>query len=123
VVTGLPRVILRLEGATVFVASVVLYKRAHGSWLVFALLWLVPDISAAGYLLGKRIGAAAYDAAHFYGFPIALAVAGAVGDRTLLYKLALIWLSHIGADRALGFGLKYASAFNDTHLGTMRRPG
>ena len=122
-VTGLPRVILRLEGAAVFVGSIVLYQRAHGSWLLYAVLWLVPDISAAGYLFGKRFGAAAYNAAHFYGFPIALTLAGLVGDRTVRYRLALIWFSHIGADRALGFGLKYPSAFNDTHLGTIGRPG
>src|SRR6267378_8432946 len=28
----------------------------------------------------------------------------------------LIWLAHIGFDRALGFGLKYPTHFKDTHL-------
>ena len=28
----------------------------------------------------------------------------------------LIWLAHIGADRALGYGLKYPTHFKDTHL-------
>jgi Domain of unknown function (DUF4260) len=32
-----------------------------------------------------------------------------------------IWLAHIGADRALGQGLKYATAFGDTHLGYIGR--
>jgi hypothetical protein len=32
-----------------------------------------------------------------------------------------IWLAHIGADRALGHGLKYATAFGDTHLGYIGR--
>ena len=31
--------------------------------------------------------------------------------------LSLIWANHIGADRALGFGLKYAAGFGWTHLG------
>ena len=31
-------------------------------------------------------------------------------------KVALIWLAHIGADRLLGYGLKYPTAFKDTHL-------
>lgn len=26
------------------------------------------------------------------------------------------WLAHIGADRLLGYGLKYPSSFKDTHL-------
>jgi len=29
---------------------------------------------------------------------------------------ALIWLAHIGIDRALGYGLKYPTFFRDTHL-------
>jgi hypothetical protein len=28
----------------------------------------------------------------------------------------LIWLAHIGGDRALGYGLKYPTGFEDTHL-------
>lgn len=31
-------------------------------------------------------------------------------------RLALIHLAHIGFDRALGYGLKYGTAFGDTHL-------
>jgi hypothetical protein len=33
-----------------------------------------------------------------------------------LEGLALIWLAHIGVDRALGYGLKYPDGFKDTHL-------
>ena len=29
---------------------------------------------------------------------------------------ALIWFAHIGGDRLLGFGLKYPTVFQDTHL-------
>jgi uncharacterized protein DUF4260 len=122
VVTGLPKAILRLEGAAVFIASVFLYREAaQGPWPLYLVLWLVPDLAVAAYVFGPRIGAAAYNAAHFYGFPIALAAAGIFGDRAILYQLALIWFSHIGLDRALGLGLKYPSAFGDTHLGTMGR--
>ena len=34
---------------------------------------------------------------------------------------ALIWIAHIGFDRALGYGLKYATGFRDTHLGRIGR--
>jgi hypothetical protein len=34
---------------------------------------------------------------------------------------ALIWIAHIGIDRALGYGLKYATGFGDTHLGRIGR--
>ena len=35
----------------------------------------------------------------------------------LILSIAMIWLAHIGFDRALGYGLKYASGFGFTHLG------
>ncbi|HJU52615.1 MAG TPA: DUF4260 family protein, partial [Acidimicrobiia bacterium] len=31
------------------------------------------------------------------------------------------WLAHIGLDRFLGYGLKYADAFGHTHLGEIGR--
>jgi hypothetical protein len=39
-----------------------------------------------------------------------------LGSRGIV-SLALIWTAHIGMDRALGFGLKYPTAFGNTHLG------
>jgi hypothetical protein len=41
----------------------------------------------------------------------------------LLTALAVILLAHIAADRALGYGLKYATGFKDTHLGRIGRQG
>jgi hypothetical protein len=32
-----------------------------------------------------------------------------------------ILVAHIGADRTLGYGLKYRTAFSDTHLGRIGR--
>ena len=34
----------------------------------------------------------------------------------IVVQVALIWLAHIGMDRTLGFGLKYPTVFEDTHL-------
>jgi hypothetical protein len=34
----------------------------------------------------------------------------------MLLTYALIWTAHIGVDRLLGFGLKYPTRFQDTHL-------
>ena len=42
-------------------------------------------------------------------------------DRWMRGALALILLAHIAADRALGYGLKYATGFKDTHLGQIGR--
>ena len=34
----------------------------------------------------------------------------------------MIWLAHIGFDRALGYGLKYATGFGFTHPGRIGKP-
>ena len=48
--------------------------------------------------------------------PVVLGVAGVLGSGDVAVQLALIWLAHIGADRALGYGLKYPTGFKDSHL-------
>jgi hypothetical protein len=42
---------------------------------------------------------------------------GVVLDIDLYKMVGLIWLSHIGFDRSLGYGLKYEEGFTFTHLG------
>ena len=86
---------------------------------MFAMLFLAPDASFAGYLGGPRIGAAVYNVAHSYVGPLILA-GTLLGTGTGL-PLAFLWAAHIGFDRALGYGLKYPSAFADTHLGRIGR--
>jgi len=54
---------------------------------------------------------------------VALLTLGFGFDSTLTLSIAMIWLAHIGIDRALGYGLKYSTGFNFTHLGRIgRRP-
>lgn len=106
---GRVRSLLRLEGLALLAAALFAYARLDGDWRLFALLFLAPDLSFAGYLSGPRAGAAFYNAAHSTIGALALAAAGRFG-------LAAIWLAHIGFDRALGYGLKYPDAFRHTHL-------
>jgi hypothetical protein len=79
------------------------------------MLFFAPDASFAGYLVGPRIGAAFYNLAHSYVSPLILAAVFFSAGIGL--PLALVWAAHIGFDRTLGYGLKYPSAFRDTHLG------
>jgi hypothetical protein len=116
-VVGAPRLVLRVEAALVLVASLLAYRHLGGSWGWFAALFLLPDLSMLGYLAGPRVGAAAYNTAHSYLAPALLAAASlALGAPSLLLGAA-IWTAHIGFDRMLGYGLKYGTAFGDTHLG------
>ncbi|MES5487571.1 DUF4260 domain-containing protein [Bradyrhizobium sp. INPA03-11B] len=115
--TGGVRTLLRLEGLVLFVGMTVLYYKWEGSWLVYVLLFLVPDLSFAAYLISPRAGAIVYNAAHTYLAPVALMTLGFAGEGPLVLSIAMIWLAHIGIDRALGYGLKYAKGFGYTHLG------
>jgi hypothetical protein len=114
-VDRLPHLLLRLEGLAVGAAAIVLYFHEDFGWALFVALILAPDLSFAGYAFGHKVGAIAYDLAHTEIFPVALGVLGVVGDSDAT-KIALIWLAHIGVDRLLGYGLKYPTAFEDTHL-------
>jgi len=138
-VTGAPRAWLRLEGAAVLVTATVAYAQTGRGWLLYLLLFFVPDVSFAAYALGPRFGATVYNLLHSYAIPllgvgIGLVMrAGGVGvhvdvhvpflgskDVSAIVVVGpLIWLAHIGFDRMLGYGLKYPSDFKDTHLGRL----
>ena len=115
--TGGCRILLRLEGLTLFLGMTLLYAVWGGSWWVYFILFLVPDISIAAYLSGPKFGAMIYNAMHSYMAPMVLMVTGFGMAAPLVLSIAIIWLAHIGIDRALGFGLKYSAGFGFTHLG------
>ena len=112
----IPRLLLHLEGAAAFLAATVLYVDGDHPWWLYLALILAPDLSMLGYVAGARVGAAVYDAAHTYAIPVALAAVGAATDTSGLVAVGLVWIAHIGVDRAIGYGLKYPSGFKDTHL-------
>jgi hypothetical protein len=116
-VEGMPRLLLRLEGAALALGAVYLYHHIGANWWWFAALILVPDVSFAAYFLGTRPGAIVYNAMHVLFVPVALAIAGFLLPSFDLIWIALIWAAHIGIDRALGFGLKYGAGASFTHLG------
>ena len=115
---SLPAIVLRLESLAVALAAAALYIDGdYALWPLLAFL-VTPDLSFAAYLAGPRVGAVGYNLAHSYVVPIALA-AGCLlsGEAGLPVQIALIWSAHIGIDRLFGYGLKYPTAFKDTHLG------
>jgi hypothetical protein len=116
-VEGMPRLLLRLEGAALALGAAYMFHRIDGNWWLFVALILVPDVSFAAYFLGTRPGAIAYNALHVLFAPVALAIAGFLLPSFDLISIALIWAAHIGIDRALGFGLKYGAGASFTHLG------
>jgi hypothetical protein len=108
---------LRIENAAIALAALIGLYLTGASWWLFAALILAPDLSFAAYLAGPRIGAIGYNMLHSWiGPAILLAASAALGNQTLV-AVALVWLAHIGFDRAAGYGLKHFSNFKDTHLG------
>ena len=117
----MPRLLLRLEGLALFILATWAFAFTGTSWWLYAILFLSPDLSFAGYLAGPRLGAVAYNALHSTLGPALLAGLGLFLDHSMLLGIAAIWAAHIGFDRMLGYGLKYTSGFNDTHLGRIGR--
>jgi hypothetical protein len=121
VVTGLPLVLLRSEGAALLAMAAVLYGKYGKSWWLFAVLLPVPDLGLLGNLWGRRAGAVAYDLTHTFTPPAALGLVGVLNGSGLAVALALVWFAHIGMDRALGLGLQYPDGSGCTHLRGARR--
>jgi len=111
-----PTVLLRIEEATLFILTVALYRHLHASWILFAVLFLAPDLFMLGYLAGPHVGAACYNFGHWLALPLALLAFGVLAAHPFAISVALIWLAHIFFDRILGYGFKYPAAFKDTHL-------
>lgn len=62
------------------------------------------------------MGARIYNLAHTYVEPLAIAALGDFLRQPMLTAIAVIWVVPIGFDRPLGYGLKYPTAFTNTHL-------
>ena len=111
-----PAVLLRVEGAAMFACSVFLFHFLGANWIVFVALLLWPDLFMLGYVANARLGARLYNLVHTDVLPLALVIASLSLRQSGLTAFALIWLAHIGGDRAIGAGLKYPTFFKDTHL-------
>lgn len=85
----------RIENGLLAVAILVAFVVADAGWWWPLVAFLAFDLSALGYLAGRRVGAAAYNAVHSYIGPAGLVIAGLV----------------------LGYGLKLVDGFTHTHLG------
>lgn len=111
------RWLLLAEGLGIFAAAVIAYAaRGSNGWL-FALLLLAPDLAMLGYLGGTKLGALTYNLAHTLIVPGALLGVGLAAGQAWLVDVSLIWIAHIGMDRSVGYGFKYATSFKDTHMG------
>jgi len=108
--------LFRLENFVLVLLVLFFYDKLNGSWITFARLFLVFDISMIGYLLNNSLGRITYNLGHSYVFPSLLVLLSWNNDWLTALYIALIWLAHISLDRTLGYGLKLQD-FHHTHLG------
>jgi hypothetical protein len=113
--------VLRAEHVAVAITGVVVYLASGGSYLLIFPALLAPDLSIAGYLAGPRVGAVVYNAVHNVVLALGALGLGWWTNATWLVLAGGVLLAHVGIDRALGYGLKLPTSFQDTHLGRIGR--
>ena len=116
VVTGTPRTWLRLEGLTLLIGALTGFATTGEAWWFVPAFLLLPAVAALGYLWSTRVGAHLYNLTHAAPLPAALAGIGVWQHQSRILAIALIWMAHIGMDRALNYGLKYGADARHTHL-------
>jgi hypothetical protein len=109
--------LLKLEELAELLLAVFVFAHLPYAWWVLPATFLLPDLSMLGYLAGPRIGAASYNLLHHKALAIAVGVAGWALGLPVLLLAGTVLLFHSAFDRLLGYGLKYATGFQDTHLG------
>lgn len=115
------RSILKLEEFAMFGSSLYGLYYFDVAWWYYLLLFLGPDISMLGYSLGNKTGAALYNLFHHKGLAVAIFLGGFISEMPLLILSGIILFGHASMDRVFGYGLKYETGFQFTHLGVINK--
>ncbi len=117
-----PDLLLRLEALFVLCVALLCYSGLHGSWLLFAILFFVPDVSLLGYVVkaSGRVAAMLYNFGHWYAVPLIVGLIAWKLHSLRGEQSAVIWIAHVAFDRSLGYGLKYPQVFRPTHIQSTR---
>ena len=109
--------LIKWEEAAMFLLSIVLISRLPYAWYWWLVWILAPDLSMVAYLGGNRVGAIGYNIVHHKGVAIMLYLVGLFMRHPALEYAGMILFGHSSMDRGMGYGLKYFSGFQNTHLG------
>ncbi|TDN37092.1 DUF4260 family protein [Hymenobacter sp. UV11] len=110
------KTLLTLDEAASLLLALLVFAHLPYAWWWLPALFLVPDLSMLGYLAGPRSGAYCYNFMHHKLLALALAAAGWGLGQPALLLAGVVLLFHISFDRVLGYGFKFSSGFQDTHL-------
>src|SRR5690606_14206311 len=109
--------LVKLESVALFLLSVYLFTLLNFAWWWFPVCLLLPDLSMIGYLFGTKNGAIVYNFFHHQLLAILLYLIGIYLENEIIQFIGIILFAHSTVDRIFGYGLKYFSGFQDTHLG------
>lgn len=109
--------LLQLEQAAIMAACYLASLHLGYAWWVFFALLLLPDISMVGYAINSKWGAVLYNLFHHQGVAIGVIGIGLYTSQQYALLGGIVLLGHSAMDRVFGYGLKYTSSFQDTHLG------
>ena len=113
------KTLLKLEDLAELVLALVVFAHLPYAWWVLPALFLLPDLSMLGYLAGPRVGAFTYNLAHHKALAVTVGLIGVVLHEPNWQLAGTVLFFHIAFDRLLGYGLKYATSFKETHLGQL----
>lgn len=109
--------LIKIEEWSMFLLAAVLFYMMDIPFKWFWILLLTPDLSAVGYLLNNKIGAICYNIAHHKAVAVGVMLIGWWLQQDYWVAAGLILFGHSSMDRAVGYGLKHFTSFQDTHLG------
>ena len=112
---------IRADAAAILVVTLWAGTATNSNWIWFFALFLAPDLSMVGYVLGPRVGAMTYNTGHLYAWPVGLLAGGLAYHAPCATTAALSWIAHIAFDNVLGYGLKLPSGFQYTVYGPIGR--
>jgi hypothetical protein len=114
--------LLIIEEVFLFIGSVLLFGlTTEYSWWMYVLLFFLPDISFAAYLINTKTGAFFYNLLHHKGLMVGLILLGYFTQLPLLLTIGIVFFGHSCFDRIFGYGLKFDDNFKHTHLGYLNQ--
>lgn len=109
--------LLKVEELAQLLLAFFVFAHLPYAWWVLPTIFLLPDLSMVGYVAGPRVGALCYNVVHHKALAVTVGASGWILGQPLLVLVGTVLLAHSAFDRLLGYGLKYATGFQDTHLG------
>ncbi|TDW49863.1 uncharacterized protein DUF4260 [Flavobacterium sp. 270] len=111
------KTVIKLEELGLFILGIYLFSLLHYQWYWFLVWILAPDFSMIGYAFNAKAGAFSYNLFHHRGIAVLLYLLGIYLNNEVLQLIGIILFSHAAMDRFFGYGLKYETSFEYTHLG------